>query len=129
MKNKTQIPLSQICYFVVLFILIVLRIALDNLNQYVNLANYISMIVSFLSIWGNVINKSKSGRSKNICKTLFVFILISSVIFGFCILFFDIVLHPVINDVFTLIALLFCICNSIFESIFKKIFGLSYKND
>ena len=104
MKNKIQIPLSQICYFIVLFVLIILRIALDNLNQYVNLANYISMIVSFLGIWGEVINKSKSGRNKNICKTFFVFLLILGVIFGFSILVFDIVLPPMVNDIFTLIA-------------------------
>lgn len=127
MKSKVEIPLLQIVYLTILFVLIVLRIIFDNLSSYINLANYISMIVSILSVWSSVIFKSIDGRKKNICKTIFILVLLFFVGSFVCILALNIDIPPILNDIFTLIALSFCICNVIFECLIKKIFSLTYR--
>lgn len=129
MKNKIKIPVHHLIFLAIISILIFFRIAFDDLNLYVNLANYISMLVSIIGVWISVISKSIDGRNKNICKSVFVIFLLIFVIVGGIILFRNINISTSLNDIFTLIALLFCICNSIPEILIKKIFSLEYLDE
>ena len=128
MKNNPQIPFLQIPYFVVIIILIGLRVFADNLSQYVNLANYISMLVAVSGVWISAIMKSHNDRNKNICKAVFAVFLFIAVAAGFYVFVSGIQVSARVNDVFTLVALLFCLCNMIFEYIIKGIFSLSYRD-
>lgn len=129
MENKVKIPLHHLIFFAIIITLIILRFTLNGLCLYVNLANYISMLVSILGVWITTISKSIDGRNKNICKSVFIIFLLIFVVVGGVILFENFDIPTVLNDVFTLIALLFCICNSIPEILIKKIFSLEYSND
>ncbi len=126
MKNKYTIPLYQLMLFIIILILIGLRIILNNLNIYINLVNYISMIISISGVWISIITKSQESRNKNICKSIFIIFLSFFVIAGFLMLVLSIEIPVILNDIFTLIALWFCICNNIFEKIIKWIFSLEY---
>jgi hypothetical protein len=129
MKNKFKIPLHHLIFFAVIIILIIFRFILDGLSLYVNLANYISMLVSILGVWITTISKSIDGRNKNICKSVFIIFLLIFVASGVIILLGNFDIPIALNDVFTLIALLFCICNSIPEILIKKIFSLEYSKE
>lgn len=127
-NNKTIIPLYQIIFIAIFIFLIVGRIIInnDNLVKYVNIVNYISMIVSFTGVWFTTMYKTKKSREKNICKSVFIIIIIIFVLYGCCLFFLDNITPTKLNDIFTLTALMFCICNIIFEKIIIKIFGLEY---
>lgn len=99
MKSKVEIPLLQIVYLTILFVLIVLRFIFDNLGPYVNIANYISMIVSILSVWSSVILRSVNGREKNICKAIFILSLLFFVGSCVCVLALNIEIPPLLNDI------------------------------
>lgn len=130
MKKVNKIPFSQLIYFFILIILIILRIAsLNNLQWYINIVNYVSMVVSVSAIWSSTINKSIQNRQKNICKVIFVGVLLLLIVPLIFITIFSINIPGILNDIFTLAALLFCICNVIFEYIIKRIFSLIYKNE
>lgn len=124
MKNEHTIPLHQLVFFLLLLLLIILRVILSNLDTYINLVNYISMVTSILGVWVAAIAKARDGRSKNICKSVFVLLLSLFVICGFLVLVLNARIPPIANDIFTLTALLFCICNTVFEEIIKRIFSL-----
>lgn len=133
MKNKhnttsrIKIPLFQCIYCFVLFLLIAFRIIFNNLSLYVNLANYISMVISVLSVFWSVNKKVEKGRKFNIYKSISIFILLIFVFFGSYIIFFGIDIPQLSNDIFTLVALMFCISNSVFECIIVKLFSLQVK--
>lgn len=124
MKNRNKISLFQFIYFGVLVILIIFRVCFGNIIKYINLANYISMASSILGVYGLTITKVQKGRKQNICKSIFVFLLFLFAIIGAILLFSDIEIPSLANDIFTLIALQFCICNSIYERLIMKIFSL-----
>lgn len=116
-KNKEKIPIFQIIYCVILFTLIIFRIALKNVSLYINLANYISMVVSIAFVFNTSIPKIYPEWRRNSCKTIFILILLILIIVGFSVLVLNIDIPSVLNDIFTLIALMFCVCDKIFESI------------
>ena len=126
MKSKSN-PLYQIIYFVSLLLLILLRIFFNKITFYVNIANYISMTISVTSVFFSVVSKTKNGRRKNICKSIFLILITILAIIGILILIEKIKLTALWNDIFTLVALLFCICNIIIENIVIKIFSLTIK--
>ena len=119
-KNKEKIPIFQIIYCVILFTLIIFRIALKNVSLYINLANYISMVVSIAFVFNTSIPQIYPEWRRNSCKTIFILILLILIIVGFSVLVLNIDIPSVLNDIFTLIALMFCVCDKIFESILKK---------
>lgn len=131
MKNSRNhtIPLHQVIFFVIFLFLIFarLKIANENLVKYVNIVNYISMIVSLAGIWIATLCRTKGGRNNNICKAIFVLIIVILVFYGCWILFFNKAMSNGLNDVFTLAALMFCICNIIFEKLIIFIFRLEYR--
>ena len=47
----------------------------------------------------------------------FFLILLALIIAGFCVLVLNIDIPSILNDIFTLIALMFCVCDKVFESI------------
>lgn len=116
-KNKEKIPIFQIIYCVILFTLIIFRIALKNVSLYINLANYISMVVSIAFVFNTSIPQIYPEWRRNSCKTIFILILLILIIVGFSVLVLNIDIPSVLNDIFTLIALMFCVCDKIFESI------------
>ena len=116
-KNKEKIPIFQIIYCVILFTLIIFRIALKNVSLYINLANYISMVVSIAFVFNTSIPQIYPEWRRNSCKTIFILILLILIIVGFSVLVLNIDIPSVLNDIFTLIALMFCVCDKIFECI------------
>lgn len=116
-KNKEKIPIFQIIYCVILFTLIIFRIALKNVSLYINLANYISMVVSIAFVFNTSIPQIYPEWRRNSCKTIFILILLILIIVGFSVLVLNIDIPSVLNDIFTLIALMFCVCDKILESI------------
>ena len=116
-KNKEKRPIFQIIYCVILFTLIIFRIALKNVSLYINLANYISMVVSIAFVFNTSIPQIYPEWRRNSCKTIFILILLILIIVGFSVLVLNIDIPSVLNDIFTLIALMFCVCDKIFESI------------
>ena len=116
-KNEEKIPIFQIIYCVILFTLIIFRIALKNVSLYINLANYISMVVSIAFVFNTSIPQIYPEWRRNSCKTIFILILLILIIVGFSVLVLNIDIPSVLNDIFTLIALMFCVCDKIFESI------------
>ena len=116
-KNEEKIPIFQSIYCAILFTLIIFRIALKNVGLYINLANYISMVVSIAFVFNTSIPKIYPEWRRNSCKTIFILILLILIIVGFSVLVLNIDIPSVLNDIFTLIALMFCVCDKIFESI------------
>lgn len=125
-KNKPIIPLYQILFLIIFLFLIIARILVkdETLVKYINIVNYISMIVSFAGVWFATIYKSKVGRNLNICKAIFVIISVFLVLYGCWVFFLDKMTSSGLNDIFTLAALMFCICNIIFEKIIFFVFRL-----
>ena len=122
-----KIPLQKITFLVILLILIIIRFTQKNdLNRYITIVNYISMFVSFFSIWFKLFSETKNDRNKNICKSIFCIIFIMSVIIGCIIFFMEINISPKSNDIMALFALLFCLSDTVFENIINKIFSLTY---
>lgn len=126
MKSSSN-PLYQIIYFASIILLILSRVLFDKITFYVNLANYISMTISIISVFFSVISKAKKSRKKNICKSILLILSIILVLIGILILIGEIILTSLANDIFTLVALLFCICNIVIENIIIKIFSLTIK--
>ena len=114
--------------FIALLLLIFLRPFLNSLSFYVNLANYISMIISISGVFLTTIKKSIHNRNRNICKSIFLIIIIVLIIPAFIVLYFNLNIHQCLNDIFTLIALLFCISNKVIEEIIIGIFSLNLKD-
>ena len=127
MKKNIKIPLFQMVYLVILLLLILLRILCNNLDLYINLANYISMVVAIASVFYTPTAKIHEKRRRNISKTVFILIMIAFSGAGFIILVSNVDVPSIINDVFTLIALMFCLCNKVFEFIIVKIASLKNK--
>ena len=116
-KVSYSLPIFQIIYCVILFTLIIFRIALKNVGLYINLANYISMVVSIAFVFNTSIPKIHPEWRKNSCKTIFILTLLILIIVGFSVLVLNIDIPSVLNDIFTLIALMFCVCDKVFEGI------------
>lgn len=127
MKKNIKIPLFQMVYLVILLLLILLRILCNNLDLYINLANYISMVVAIASVFYSSTAKIHEKRRRNISKAVFILIMIAFSGAGFIILVSNVDVPSIINDVFTLIALMFCLCNKVFEFIIVKIASLKNK--
>ena len=117
-KNiNEKIPVFQILYFVILLLLIIFRILFKNMTLYINLANYISMVISVSIVILETIFKIQEKRRKNICKCIFIIILIIFISAATYILTQNVEIPTILNDIFTLIALMFCVCNKVLESI------------
>ena len=116
-KNEEKIPIFQSIYCAILFTLIIFRIALKNVGLYINLANYISMVVSIAFVFNASVPKIHLEWRRNLCKSIFLLILLALIIAGFCVLVLNIDIPSILNDIFTLIALMFCVCDKVFESI------------
>lgn len=116
-KNEEKIPIFQIIYCAILCTLIIFRIVFKNVSLYINLANYISMVVSIAFVFNASVPKIHPERRKNLCKSIFIFIILALIIVGFCVLMLNIDMPSVLNDIFTLIALLFCVCDKVLESL------------
>ena len=116
-KNEEKIPIFQSIYCAILFTLIIFRIALKNVGLYINLANYISMVVSIAFVFNASVPKIHPEWRRNLCKSIFLLILLALIIAGFCVLVLNIDIPSILNDIFTLIALMFCVCDKVFESI------------
>ena len=117
MMKEEKIPFFQILYAVAILLLIAFRILFDNIGLYINLANYISMVLSVAFVLVAVISKIRKRRRRNIYKSVISLILIVFLAVGIYILVFRVDIPDVINDIFTLIALMFCICNKMIEVI------------
>ena len=104
-------PTNRIAHFVEV------SLYLFYLAQQVNLANYISMVVSIAFVFNASVPKIHTERRKNLCKSIFIFIILALIIAGFCVLILNIDMPSVLNDIFTLIALLFCVCDKVLESL------------
>ena len=117
MMKEDKIPFFQILYAVAILLLIVFRILFNNIGLYINLANYISMVLSVAFVLVATISKIRKRRRRNIYKSVISLILIVSLAVGIYILVFRVDIPDVINDIFTLIALMFCICNKMIEFI------------
>lgn len=115
--KEDKIPFFQILYAVAILLLIVFRILFNNIGLYINLANYISMVLSVAFVLVAVISKIRKRRRRNIYKSVISLILIVFLAVGIYILVFRVDIPDVINDIFTLIALMFCICNKMIEVI------------
>ena len=126
-KSNLKVPLFQKFYFVAIILLIGLRIFLNNVSVYVNLANYMGMVVSVAGVFLSVLNRVIDGRERDICKGFLVIISITAFLVGFVILIFEIQISAIVNDIFTLFALLFCICNLAWERIIIKVFSLTIR--
>lgn len=111
----------QIVYGSVLLLLICLRIVFNNVSTYVNLANYISMVLAAFFVIKESIPKIQGKRQKNICKALCVLFIIVCALIGAFVFICGINIPVVVNDVITLIALMLSLCNKVFEFIIIKI--------
>lgn len=102
-KNEEKIPIFQSIYCAILFTLIIFRIALKNVGLYINLANYISMVVSIAFVFNASVPKIHPEWRRNLCKSIFLLILLALIIAGFCVLVLNIDIPSILNDIFTLI--------------------------
>ena len=75
------------------------------------------MVVSIAFVFNTSIPQIYPEWRRNSCKTIFILILLILIIVGFSVLVLNIDIPSVLNDIFTLIALMFCVCDKIFESI------------
>ena len=90
-KNEEKIPIFQSIYCAILFTLIIFRIALKNVGLYINLANYISMVVSIAFVFNASVPKIHPEWRRNLCKSIFLLILLALIIAGFCVLVFRLI--------------------------------------
>ena len=121
-KNaENNVPIFKYIYFAILIALILFRIILHNIALYINLANYISMAISIVFVFNSSVPKIQEGRRRNICKAIFLLNLLAFAIAGICILVLSLDIPSVFNDIFTLIALTFCICDKVLEDIIIKL--------
>lgn len=127
MKTNEKIPLFQIVYFVIIFLLILFRALFSSLELYINLANYISMAVAISCVFISVIRIIKNKRRRNICKALFCVLVSSFALLGFVILILNITIPPTFNDIFTLVALWFCLSDKVFKKIITSLISLGLK--
>lgn len=116
-ETEDNVPIFQYIYFVILLTLIFFRIILHNTALYINLANYISMVISIVFVFNSSVPKIQKGRRRNICKGIFIVILLIFTVVGFCVLVLNLDIPSMLNDIFTLIALTFCICDKVLEKI------------
>lgn len=124
--KKNKIPLSQVIYFIVSMFLIIFRtVTKEDTGSVIQIVNYISMAIAAMGCLFGVAIKTQSGRRKNIYKAICIFILIILVLAGCLIYFCDITLPTALNDVFTLVALMFCLSDKVFEIIIIKLFRLT----
>lgn len=121
MNERKKIPLFQIIYFSILFLLIIFRFIFNNLSLYVNIANYISMVVAVSTVFYSSIMNIEDNRRQNICKVILVLFILIFALIGFSILIRNIEIPAAINDIFTIIALMFCISQKVCEYILLKI--------
>lgn len=122
-----KIPINQVISFAILLFLLGIRCFTGNdLCVAVSCVNYIGMAVSFLNNWIVVLNNSKRDRNCNISTAFFVIALFIFTIVG-CYGVFVVGMSEKTNDIVTLLALLFCVCNTIFEKLLGNIFSLSVK--
>ena len=120
-SHNEKIPFFQVIYVALLFLLMILRARLNNMTLFINLVNYISMVISIASTTLTAIFKIQERRRRNVCKSIFVIIIVPFIVVGFIIFALNINTPSVINDIFTLIALMFCICNKVFEFLILKV--------
>ena len=127
MGSSKKIPLFQAIAFPIFVVLIAFRIGFNNSSIYVNVANYISMLIAIFSVSFATINKSIIDRRRNIFAGITVITMIGFTVLGVIAFLSRINISPVVNDIFTLIALLYCICSDVFEYLIVKIFALTFK--
>lgn len=119
-KNK-KYPVEQVIIFYILMALIFFGPFFKSFDYYVNIANYISMAIAVIGVLWKIIYITKNNRQRDIYKFVVLFF---SMLIAFGAFIFMINLespNTLVNNMFTLIALLFCLCDTLIE---KKVIGL-----
>lgn len=124
-----KVPVQQVFLFVALLVLILIRSFFMDIKGVIDIANYIGMWIAFWGTWLKSIMKTEPKENRNISKGVLVFIMVLAVI----VLVVAFVQLPneffpqTISDIFTLLAVMFCICEDIFGMGIRKIFRLKKK--
>lgn len=126
-KNNFQISLLEVVIFWILLLAICFGFLFSSFDFYVNIANYISMFLAILGVFSKTIFNAKKSKRRNVCKAILVFFLIGGTIVGF---WYALMLKSpvtVVNNIFTLIALMFCLCEKILQYLIMSIFKLEVR--
>lgn len=124
MSTKKKIPLFQVVYFGILCLLIVFRFFFYDFSLHINLVNYISMAVAVSLVFYSSIMYIQDKRRKNICKSIVVGLILILALIGCSILICKIKISSIINDIFTIIALMCCLSQQVCEWILLKIMSI-----
>lgn len=129
--KKDKIPASQFIYLTVFLVLIFARFkSADKLKCIIDITNYSGMVLSLWEMWISAIKNTTPKENKNICK----FFLIITIIIATVFLIKAAIASPepyfsqTLSDIFTLIAVTFCLCDKICISFIRSLFRLKTKN-
>lgn len=128
--KKERIGAREGILFVVIFGIIIYRVFhKEDFANAINFFNYVGMLLTFGAVWCKALSGTKPERNRDFSRGVLGIIIILAIVAAYFVVWLKVKIPSVINDIITLLAVWFCVCEKCFVFFIRKIFKLQLKEN